>query len=285
MFQLFSTPIKRKDSSGSEEASPKKKPAFENTSVNDVAKLFEKSATEGMKALCKAKVEAVKKGELILKLYHVPGFTALGAKFTPVAVKICERKRANSVVDCWYTSNHDSEYCIVQHVAMFHENEIGPIWMQKGMKMLKSTPQRKTPFGEVDAPLLRKGQYEVTFLFTYIKCDCTTDGTIARIKEFGEFIKLALTRTEIQGGRSVVSFVETYKATVSPNLYNSVPPNFQDKLIDMSVEVDQITSMDALYCDAQIYNGLRYAFQTSDLSGEENTPKVALGWIKTTGHF
>ena len=283
--QAFNTPVKRANAGGDANTSPTKKPVFAHSSVNDVAKLFEDSASGEKKKIALAKTKVGKQGELILCLKHVSGFSSMGSKFTTVAVKIYERKKGNRVVDCWYLNNSDTEQCILEQAAAYYENKIGPIWVQAAMKNLKSATQRKTPFGEADEPLLRKNQYEVSFLYTYVKCGATTDATVARINEFGEFLKLALVRSGETGGNQVCLFVEAYKAAVSPNLLNNLPQTFEQNLMDISVEVREMDTLDELFMDNQIYTAVRYCFQRTDISRENDLQLVSLGWKNPAGHF
>ena len=145
------------------------------------------------------------------------------ANFMTVAVMFGERKKGNSTIDCWYLNNEDAEACVLEAISPLHENRMGPTWMQFAMRMMTSAPRRKTPFGVDNLPLLRKGKYPMTFLYTYIKCCPTYDENHARLKEFGEFLKLALVRTAAEGDRTVNLFTELYKTTISPNLLNVLP--------------------------------------------------------------
>ena len=155
-----------------------------------------------------------------------------------------------------------------------------------GMKMFKSVPTRATPYGEDDLPLLRKNDYEITFLFTYIRSDDSPDATLARIIEFGEYIKLALVQTVLdQGGNSVNKFLQLFKSAVSPNLVAMLPTKLEDNLVEMLVDAEAIDTLDAIYMDAQINNALRYCFRKNDLSGEDNKQIVALGWKHPGGRI
>ena len=220
-------------------------------------------------------MKAAKNGELVIQLQYAIGFCLIGAKFIPVAINLMERKGVGRLVEAWFLNNNETKGCIKTLTEAYHEKKIGPAWNYMAMKMMKAVLLRGIPYGTENVPAFRKGKYEVSFLTTYIKCAETTDGTVARILEFGEFLKAALVRTEPQGGSK---FVELYKSLVSMNLWNNVPNSFESNLMNISVETEEYDTMDIMYMNDDIRMALCYCFQKTTLAGAENIQIKALGW-------
>ena len=231
-----------------------------------------------------AKVKVAKQGEFKLVLKYPASFATNGADFTPVSLSFMEW-RGRSWREIWYFKNFESEECVKAVVSRYYLDEIGPVWNRMAMKMLKSVSTRAIPYGEDDTPMIRKNDYVVSFLFTYVRNEGTVDGTTARLIEFAEYIKLAMIQTEDHGGVSVNKFLQLFQSMVSPNLVNMLPERLEQNLNEMQVEIESIDTLDAIYMDNQINSALRYCFRKKDLSGEENIPIVALGWKNPGGRF
>ena len=100
------------------------------------------------------------------------------------------------------------------------------------------------------------------------------------------FLKLAMVRTTIESGRTLNVFVESYKATISPNLLNVLPRDYEDRIANIDVEVDDIGSTDVLYMDENIFNCLNYSFQTNNLHDLVNKAEIkCIGWNVVAGRL